>query len=72
LAARREAQRQEVDLDALLPRHRVGDRLGELGLSGADVAAENYKRRPAQHGVDEPAGAGVMPRPPALQAAWMN
>ena len=46
LAARRQAKRQQLDLDALLACDRIGDGLGELGLSGADVAAEDDERRP--------------------------
>ena len=68
LAAGRQAEREQRDLDLLLPRDGIADRLGELGLAGADVAGEDDQRRAAQDRVEQSVRAGMMLAWPTLPA----
>lgn len=48
-ATGRQAQRKQRQIDVFLPRDRVADRFGKLGLAGAHIAGENYQRRAAEN-----------------------
>jgi hypothetical protein len=67
LPARRKAQREQDDVNALLPSDSVADGLGELSLARPDIPGEHDERRTAQNGLEQAVHLRVVLARPGLK-----